>query len=152
MPLGEYEEDKLVNLGTNRFTIRPQLGLEHWQGNWVFEVTGSIWFFTDNDDFFEGTKRTQDPLYAIQGHVVYNFKPGFWLSTGVGFGTGARTTIDGVARSDKQNNSRVSMTLGLPVTRHQAIKLLYVKGRTKDIGGDFQRFAIAWSMMWGGGI
>jgi hypothetical protein len=61
VPLGEYEEDKLVNLGTNRFTIRPQLGLEHWQGNWVFEVTGSIWFFTDNDDFLkaQNVRRTR---------------------------------------------------------------------------------------------
>jgi hypothetical protein len=29
LPTGEYMSDKLINLGTNRFTFRPQIGLVH---------------------------------------------------------------------------------------------------------------------------
>ena len=32
VPLGQYFDDKLINLGTNRFTIRPQLGMVHNRG------------------------------------------------------------------------------------------------------------------------
>ena len=70
-PLGQYFDDKLINLGNNRFTIRPQLGVIHNRGKWGFELTGSAWIYTDNDDFFGGKKLEQDPFYTIQGHVVY---------------------------------------------------------------------------------
>jgi len=56
VPLGEYFDDKLINLGSNRFTIRPQLGVVHNRGKWGFELTGSAWIYTDNDDFFGGKK------------------------------------------------------------------------------------------------
>ena len=151
-PLGEYREDRLVNLGTNRWTIRPQLGLEHRYGKWSFDLTGSVWLFTDNDDFYLGTKREQEPLYALQSHAIYNFKPGLWLGFGIGIGKGAQTTIDGVDRFDEQINSRGTITLGLPITKYQGIKIYYAGGRTQKVGGSFSRYAIAWSMMWGGGI
>ena len=152
LPLGEYREDRLANLGTNRFTVRPQLGLEHWAGNWVFEMTGSVWLFTDNDEFFNGRQREQDPLYALQAHAVYNFKPGLWATFGAGYGKGAKTTVDGVARFDEQTNSRLSFGLGMPLSRYQTLRFLAIRGRTKKIGGDFSRFAVSWSVMWGGGV
>jgi hypothetical protein len=30
------------------------------------EVTGSAWIYTDNDEFFNGNKFEQDPLYTFQ--------------------------------------------------------------------------------------
>ena len=32
LPLGEYFEDKLLNLGGNRFVFRPQVGMIHYWG------------------------------------------------------------------------------------------------------------------------
>ena len=151
-PLGEYSKDQLVNLGTNRWTIRPQLGFQHRLGKWSFELTGSVWLFTDNDEFYQGAKRKQDPLYALQGHVIYSFKPGLWLGLGLGGGKGAKTTIDGEARFDEQVNSRGSVTLGIPITKYQGFKVFYAGGRTQKVGGSFERVAVAWSMMWGGGL
>lgn len=51
VPVGQYYEDKLLNLGSNRFTIRPQLGVVHQLGNWTAELTGSIWFLRDKNRF-----------------------------------------------------------------------------------------------------
>ena len=53
---GDYMDDKLINLGMNRFTFRPQLGLVHNRGKWSMELTGAIWLYTDNNDFFNGKK------------------------------------------------------------------------------------------------
>ena len=47
LPVGEYQEDKLLNLGQNRFVIRPQAGVVHTRGRWSYELTGSAFFFTD---------------------------------------------------------------------------------------------------------
>ena len=76
VPVGEYHEEKLINLGTNRWTFRPQIGVVHSWGKWAAELTGSAFFFTDNDDFYQNTAREQDPLLALQGHLIYTFRAG----------------------------------------------------------------------------
>jgi hypothetical protein len=51
LPTGDYEDDKLINLGQNRFAFRPQLGLVVSRGKWTSELTAEVAFYTDNDDF-----------------------------------------------------------------------------------------------------
>ena len=50
LPLGRYDEDKLINLGQNRYVFRPQLGVLHTRGPWSFELTGSAYYFGKNDE------------------------------------------------------------------------------------------------------
>ena len=38
-PLGKYDEDELINLSANRWTVRPQIGVVHNRGPWSFELT-----------------------------------------------------------------------------------------------------------------
>ena len=76
MPTGKYSEDRLINLGNNRWVIRPQLGITHTRGNWTGELTGSAFIYTDNNDFWKNTELVTDPLYALQVHLIYAFKPG----------------------------------------------------------------------------
>jgi hypothetical protein len=35
LPTGEYFDDRLINLGTNRFMFRPQIGVQHQRRNWT---------------------------------------------------------------------------------------------------------------------
>lgn len=39
LPTGQYYDNKLINLGDNRFTFRPQLGAVHNWGRWSGEFT-----------------------------------------------------------------------------------------------------------------
>ena len=84
VPIGQYKKDKLLNLGGNRFVIRPQAGIVHTRGQWSYELTGSVFFFTDNNEFFNGNRRKQDPLYVLQGHIVRTFDRGIWASLSAG--------------------------------------------------------------------
>ncbi len=95
LPTGEYMEERLINIGSNRFTFRPQVGVVHSRGKWSTELTGSAWIYTDNDEFFDGNKLETDPFYVVQGHLWYTFRPGLWVGAGVGYGYGARSTING---------------------------------------------------------
>jgi hypothetical protein len=104
LPTGRYFEDRLINLGGNRFVIRPQLGVVHNRRKWSTELTGAAWLFTDNDEFFNGSQLENDPLYTVQGHVVHTFRPGLWLSGGASFGYGAESRIDGVSKDDQKEN------------------------------------------------
>ena len=88
-------DDKLINLGTNRFTFRPQIGVVHTRGKWSAEVTGVVALYTDNTDFFNGSRLEQDPLYFIHGHLIYAFRPGVWAVRVPVIDYGGRTTVDG---------------------------------------------------------
>ena len=150
-PLGEYQEDKLINLGNNRWTIRPQIGVVHNWDKWAAEFTTSAWFFTDNDEFGGNKTRKQDPLLAAQSHLIYTFRPGFWTSLSAAYGAGAQSTIDGVESADRIGKFLWALSFGFPINRQQGVKIAYMGGEsTENTGNDYQRFLLAYSMMWGG--
>ena len=69
-----------MNIGTNRWAAKTELGLTHPMGKWLLEAYVGAWWFEDNDDFFGGQLREQDPLASIQAHVSYTFRPRMWLA------------------------------------------------------------------------
>ena len=146
-PLGEYSSDYLLNLGQNRWVFRPQFGFVHTRGQWSYELTGSLFFFTDNNDFFEGGTREQDPLFALQGHIVYALaKQGHWTALSVGYGGNGQSIIDGNRVDDDQRLSLAALSYGFPVGSSQALKFVYLRSRTNtDTGSDVDSLAIAWS-------
>ena len=150
-PLGEYQEDKLINLGGNRWIIRPQIGVVHNWDKWAAEITMSAWFYTDNDDFNGGQTREWDPLFSVQSHLIYTFRPGLWASLSAAYGDGAGSTINGVEARDRIGKFLWAAGLGFPIDRRQGFSIVYMSGETtKDTGDDFGRVIVSYSMMWGG--
>ena len=61
-PTGDYDPDKLINIGTNRWAIKGELGyIVPLRAKWLLELDLGAWFIGDNDDFL-GTTREQDPV------------------------------------------------------------------------------------------
>jgi hypothetical protein len=79
-PLGQYDNSKLLNLGNNRWSFRPELGISKTWGPWTAEFVPSVFYFTDNTDFFNGGTFAQAPIYFVRGHIIYNFESGVWVS------------------------------------------------------------------------
>ena len=151
-PLGQYDSDKLVNIGTNRWSIKPELGLSKAFGPLTLELAAGVSIYTDNHDFFGGQTRAQDPIYSLQGHVLYHFRSGIWAALDMTYYTGGRTTIDGVEGNDLQKNVRLGATVALPVNRHHSVKLYASTGVSTRTGSDFDAVGIAWQYRWGGGL
>lgn len=145
-PTGEYRGDRLINVGTNRWAIKPEIGVSHPAGNWTLEASAGVWLFDDNSDFFGGKHREQDPLASVQAHVSYTFRPRLWLSLNTTYYDGGESTVDGIARDDRQSNSRYGLTLSLPVARSQSLKLYWNDGATTRIGSDFSSYGLAWQL------
>jgi hypothetical protein len=143
-PTGDYHPDKLINVGTNRWALKPEIGVAHPVGRWYFEAIAGAWLFGDNDDFFGGQHREQEPLASIQGHVSYTFRPRLWLAFDATYYDGGRTTIDDVLKDDRQSNSRYGLTFSLPVSRTQSLKFHWNDGASTRIGSDFTTYGIAW--------
>jgi hypothetical protein len=149
LPTGDYMDDKLINLGTNRFTFRPQLGVVHNRGKWSMELTGEVWLYTNNDDFFNGNKLEQDPFYTLQTHLVYTFRPGLWAAAGAGYGYGGESTVNGVEKNDRRGNLAWALSLGYSITRQFGVKVAYLDTRTQEsVGQDAETIAVAFSIFW----
>jgi hypothetical protein len=118
----------------------------------TLELAAAATFYTDNPDFFGGKTREQDPLYSMQGHLIYSFRSGIWAALNGTYYTGGRTTVDGVPGNDVQQTSRVGMTVTLPVDRHNSVKFYASTGVSTRTGGDFDAIGIAWQHRWGGGL
>jgi len=148
-PTGEYFDDKLINLGTNRFTFRPQVGIVRTQGNWSLELTTFVALHTDNDDFFGGRTLEQNPLYVVHCHLVRTFRPGLWGGLSLSHEYGAESTIDGEERDDRKQNVVWVANFGFPLTRRLALKASYIGSRTQEsIGNDSDSFAFGLSTSW----
>ena len=148
-PLGQYYPDKLINLGANRWSFKPEMGVSHVAGKWTIEGYGGVLLFTTNDEFYTGSSvRTQRPVIALQGHVSYAISPRIWAAVNATFYTGGRTSIDGVEKADLQRNTRLGATLSLPIARQQSIKIATSTGATTRIGADFKTIVVAWQLTW----
>jgi hypothetical protein len=151
-PFGQYDPDRLVNLGANRWFVKPDLGISKALGPLTLELSAGIIFFTDNDEYFNGQRLEQDPVATTQLHATYNFGHGVWAALSGTYDYGGRTTVNGVQKDDQQSNTRVGATLALPVNRNNSIKLYASSGVAIRSGSDYDLIGAAWQYRWGGGL
>jgi hypothetical protein len=147
-PLGQYDSAKLINLGTNRWSFKPEVGISRTYGQWVLEGMAGVWIFTDNTDFVGGRTRTQDPIVAFQFHLTHKFQRNMWLAGDANYYTGGRTTIGGKQNLDLQRNSRIGATFSRALDRHNAIRMSVSRGAYTTIGADFTSIAFGYNYAW----
>ena len=147
-PLGQYDDTKLLNLGNNRWSFRPELGISKAWGRWTAEIAPSVTLFTDNEDFFGGRTFAQAPAYLIRGSVIRNFKSGVWMSADGAYFSGTRTTVNGVEGDNEQEIVRAGLTLSLPINRQNSVKLNASTGLYTRTGSEFSALGVAWQFRW----
>ena len=150
-PLGQYDSNRAVNIGTHRWSFTPEVGMSKTLGPVLLEFAGAVTFYTDNDDFLGQTKE-QDPINSLQAHLVYTFRNGIWIAFDATRYTGGRTKVGGVEKSDLQQNARLGATLAVPIDRKNSIKLYASSGVETRTGSDFDSVGVLWQYRWGAGL
>ena len=150
-PLGQYDSDKLLNIGTHRWSFKPEVGVSKTIGPLTLEISTGVRFYTDNNNFLDGKTLEVNPLFSVQGHLIYSITPGIWLGFNALYYTGGRGIIDG-NKGESLENARVGLTLALPINRYNSIKLYGSTGVHTKTGSDFDLLGMAWQFRWGGGL
>lgn len=145
-PTGQNFSDKLINIGTNRWSFKPELGLSYViSDRWFIDLYAGVWFFTNNNSFYPGTSvRSQEPLLTFQTHLSYNINPLMWAAIDFTYYTGGQTSVNDFYKNDRQNNSRLGATFNFPISKLSAIKIAYSTGAIIRFGGNFSTISIAW--------
>jgi hypothetical protein len=152
-PWGEYDGDRFINLGFNRWAVKPGIGVSKTLGRWIVEGSAAVAFFGDNTDFNVGQTRKQDPLLSLQVHTIYRIKPGgLWVSVDATYYEGGQSSVDDVQKDDGLSNYRLGATLALPVNRRNSIKLYASAGTNSRRGSEYDLVGIGWQYRWGDGL
>jgi len=151
-PASQYDDTRLVNIGTHRWSFKPEVGVSKRIGRWTWEGAAAAVLFTTNHDFYGGNTRSQDPLYSVQGHAICSFRNGAWSSLDATYFMGGRTTLGGTQKEDRQENWRLGGTLTFPLDASTSIKFYLSDGVSARTGNNFLLAGIAWQYRWGGGF
>lgn len=134
-PTGEYDGDKLINLGTNRWAFRLGAPLGWTLGGsylspelTTIEFVPSVTFYTDNNAPFRAERSSQAALFRIESHLTHNFNRAMWASLDLTANSGAATTTDGKPDDNKKTWTGAGLTAG--VNFLPALGLSATYGRT----------------------
>jgi hypothetical protein len=152
-PIGEYDNTQALNLGQNRWYGRVGAPVVWQIGPWVpgrrttIELTPSVWWFTNNNDYVGKTLKT-DPMFEIDGHLTRDFTETLWGSLDAVQMSGGRSTINGVAGSPL-NNLGVGVTLGYQLTDNLSFTSAYMSTINDHSPGDLKMDGITISLTYG---
>jgi hypothetical protein len=112
MPTGDYDKDRIINIGSNRWVFKPELGFGTPIGPTWLEINTYVSLFGDNEDYHGDSKLEQKPLYAIEGHYSYTINRALWVSLDATYNRGGESKIDGDWQDNKQENGLLGASMG----------------------------------------
>lgn len=132
LPTGDYDPDRMINLGGNRWSLHAVLPISYVLGDTMldpdlttFEIVPSVHIFGDNDDPYGADVMSQDPVFGLQGHITHNFNPMIWASLDGMYEFGGETTVNGVAQDDAEEQFTLGATLGVTLSSSFAMRFSY---------------------------
>jgi len=151
-PYGQYDPTRVVNIGSNRWSFKPELGLSKALDPWTLDFYTGVTFYTAKNDFVNGGTVQQDDILSAQAHVMRSFSHGIWVALDATYYWGGRTTVNGVRTATLQANSRFGATVALPITHRQSIKLYTAVGTSARTASNFNDSGIFWQYRFGAGL
>jgi hypothetical protein len=142
MPTGQYAEEKLVNIGANRWAAKLGVGVSKKLNNFLFELAVDTEFYTKDSQYILGA-REQDFIYSGQVHVIYNFSKAIWIALDSNYYGGGESYLNGVGQEDTLDNFRTGLTFAFPLSRSYSLKLYGSSGVITRAGTNFDTLGVA---------
>ena len=152
VPWGQYDPSRAVNLGTNRWSIKPDIGFSKAFAPFTVDLTAGVTLFGRNADYFGGQTLDQDPLYSTQLNLSYDFGRGIWAALGATYYRGGRTTVNDTPKDNAFGNSRMGLTVAVPIDRYYAVKFIASSGISTRTGTNFDVVSLVLQYRWGAGL
>jgi len=147
-PTGQYAANRTINLGTNRWAFKPEIGVARSSGRWTFEGALGVWLYTENRAYNGTERRRQDPIGSVQAHLVRTLPKRTWVALDGTFFTGGRSYTNGRPSDDYQGNSRVGATFGIAIRQRHSWRVSYFETVDTRVGGSLRSIAVAYAIVW----
>jgi hypothetical protein len=142
-PVGEYDNERALNIGQNRWYGRVGAPIVWQLGAWVpgrrttLEALPSLWLFGDNTDFVGETLST-DPMFQLETHLTRDLTKSLWASLDGTWKTAGASTVGDGEEGDPLDILGVGYTLGYQVNDNLAFTFGYMSTVNDSDPGDLQ--------------
>ena len=142
MPIGDYDSERPVNLGENRWKFREEVATVIGLGEkWYLDLYGAVEFYMDNDDKgVESLTLEQDPAYFAEAHLSYDVSDHFYVAAEYFFKYGGETDLDGVAQDDEAKDHAGRITFGFWLKENLQLLAKYRRDLHVENGPKTQSF------------
>jgi len=126
-PIGQYDQARILNLGTNRWTFKPELAVSHQiaESGVFIESYLNYHLFTKNREYLGNLIRDQNGKWGVDGHLVYEFMRGAFASFDYFYSWGGETKVNGILQGDIVRDTTIGATVKMPVSQSMAVELKY---------------------------
>ncbi len=149
-PTGQYYPQRLINLGTNRWSFKPEVALSYpLRERWLVDAYAGLWLFGTNASYYPGTAvRTQAPIGALQTHISYSLSLKAWAAFDATW-YARRASVGG---RRPHGESRVELArrrdTGLSGRQPARDQGRMEHRRDHPVGADFTTFSVGWQAGW----
>jgi hypothetical protein len=153
-PTGEYHPNKLLNLGSDRWSFKPELAVSHPFGpeqKWEIDAYINAYFFTDNSEYKGVEILRQEPLPGLEGHLSYSFTPSVWASLDARYSFRGETLIDGLAQNDSQESLVMGTEVNWSPNSHHSLDLVFAKALVHENAPTNTAVTLKYVYSWGRG-
>jgi hypothetical protein len=153
-PTGQYNPNRLLNLGSDRWSFKPEIALSHPFGpeqKWLLDAYANCEFYADNTSYRGHDVLRQQPLPGLEGHVSYSFNDKLWTSFDTRYSLHGPTSINGLDQNDRQQNFTVGSEANLALNSQHALVFEFAKVLVHHNGPAYTGFAVKYDFVWGKG-
>jgi hypothetical protein len=153
-PTGQYDPNKLLNLGSDRWSFKPELAISSPFGpeqRWVFDVYANTYLYTDNTSYRGAQVLRQRALLGLEGHLSYTFNNTIWASLDTRYSFRGDTTVSGVDQNNRQRNFILGSELIVSPNSRNSFTFEFAKALVHENGQSLGGFAVKYDYTWGNG-
>ena len=150
-PTGSYQSNKILNLGSDRWSFKPEIALNHPFGadrKWEFDVYGNVSFFTDNTSYHGKEVLRQQSLPGVEVHISYSFNDRVWVSLDTRYSFRGMTVLDGVSQNNAQQNFILGGELNISLSSQNSLTLEFARAIVHQNGPAATGFSVKYDYSW----
>lgn len=153
-PTGQYDPNKLLNLGSDRWSFKPELAVSKPFGlgqGWVFDTYVNSYFYTDNTSYRGEEVLRQRALLGLEGHISYTFNETIWASLDSRYSFLGDTIVNGVNQDNSQRNFILGSELVISPSSRNSFTCEFAKAVVHKNGPSVTGFTVRYDYTWGKG-
>jgi hypothetical protein len=153
-PTGQYDPNKLLNLGSDRWSFKPEIALSHPFGpeqKWLLDAYANAYFFTDNTSYHGVQILRQEPLPGIEGHLSYSLINSLWASFDTRYSFRGSTLVNGENQNNSQQNFILGSEVNVSLNRRSSLVFEFDKALVHNNGPALTGIAVKYNFAWGKG-
>ncbi|MBV8632098.1 MAG: transporter [Silvibacterium sp.] len=153
-PTGQYNSNKIINLGSDRWSFKPEIGLSQPFGpgqKWEFDAYANAYFYTDNTSYHRVEVLSQEPLPGLEGHISYSFSDNIWAAVDTRYSFRGNILVSGVNQNASQQNFLLGTELSVSLNAKNTLIFEFADALAHQNGPAIKAFAVKYDYTWGKG-